>query len=122
MSRIIRLAEMYHHPDSDTDDDAFTTTVAGAALVIPVTHLYVAKTTGGAEACTLADGKPGQVLILNLTVQAGAVTLTPATMTGFATIVLTAAGDTCVLLYVDDTVGWVILGLYGAAATPVVSV
>ena len=122
MSRIIRIAEMYHHEDASPGNDDLTTTVAGAALVIPVTHLYVAKTTGGAEACTLADGKPGQILILNLTVSAGAVTLTPATMTGFATIVLTAAGDACVLLYIDDTVGWIIIGLYGAAATPVVSV
>lgn len=122
MSRIIRIAEMYHHEDASPGNDDLTTTVAGAALVIPITHLYVAKTTGGAEACTLANGKPGQLLVLNLTAQSGAVTLTPATMTGFATVVLTANGDAVVLLYIDDTVGWIIIGLYGAAATPVVSV
>jgi hypothetical protein len=43
-------------------------------------------------------------------------------MTGFATVVLTAAGDFVTLLYVDDTIGWIILGMGGAAATPVVSV
>ena len=122
MSQIIRFSDVYHNPDSDVDDVAFTTTCAGAVLVIPITHLYVAKTTGGAEACTLANGKPGQLLVLNLTAQSGAVTLTPATMTGFATVVLTANGDAVVLLYIDDTVGWIILGLYGAAATPLVSV
>ena len=121
MSRIIRLAEMYHHPDSDTDDDALTTTVAGAVLAIPVTHAYVAKTTGGAEALTLANGKPGQILQITLVAQSGTGTITPATMTGFATIVLTAVGDFCTLLYVDDTVGWMLLGMGGAAATPVVS-
>lgn len=122
MSRIIRLSDVYHNPDSDVDDDAFTTTCAGTVLVIPITHLYVAKTTSAGEACTLANGKPGQLLVLNLTAQSGAVTLTPATMTGFATVVLTANGDAVVLLYIDDTVGWIILGLYGAAATPLVSV
>jgi hypothetical protein len=43
-------------------------------------------------------------------------------MTGFATVVLTAAGDFVTLFYVDDTIGWIILGMGGAAATPVVSV
>jgi hypothetical protein len=121
MSRIFRIAEMYHQQDSDATDD-LTIAVAGATLAIPVTHAYVAKTTGGAEALTLADGKPGQILVINLTATGGAGTITPSTCTGFATIVLTAAGDFVTLLYVNDTVGWIILGMGGAANTPVVSV
>ena len=121
MSRIIRIAEMYHHEDASPGNDDLTTTVAGGVLVIPVTHLYVAKTTSGAEACTLANGKPGQILQLTLIVSAGAVTLTPATLTGYVTIVLTAQSDFVTLLYVDDTIGWIILGMGGAAATPLVS-
>jgi len=121
MSRIFRIAEMYHQQDSDATDD-LSVTVAGATLAIPVTHAIVLKTTGGAEALTLANGTPGQILQIVLVAQSGAGTLTPTTMTGFATVVLTAAGDFVTLFYVDDTIGWIILGMGGAAATPVVSV
>ena len=120
MSRIFRIAEMYHQQDSDATDD-LSVAVAGATLAIPVTHGIVLKTTGGAEALTLADGKPGQMLLIVLAVSGGAGTITPTTMTGFATIVLTAQSDFCCLLYVNDTIGWVILGMGGAAATPLVS-
>lgn len=95
--------------------------VAADALVIPVTHPYVAKTTGAdAEALTLADGSPGQVLIVNLTVDGnGDGTLTPATATGWATIVFADAGDQATLFFVDDTIGWVIIGAKGKSAPPV---
>jgi hypothetical protein len=102
-------------------NEANTVAVAADALVIPTTHPYVAKTTGGdAEALTLADGEAGQVLIINLTVDGnGDGTLTPATATGWATIVFADALDQATLLYVDDIVGWVIIGAKGAAGPPV---
>lgn len=98
--------------------------VAADVLAIPLTHPYVAKTTGAdAEALILADGEPGQVMVINLTTDGGGTgTLTPATSTGFATIVFADAGDQAVLLYVDDTVGWIILGLSGVAAPPAITV
>ena len=96
--------------------------VAGAALVIPVTHNYVAKTTGGVEALTLANGKPGQILTIALVATGGNGTLTPATVSGFATIVFTAAGDNATLKYIDDTVGWVMVGTAGVLAPPVLTV
>lgn len=98
--------------------------VAAAALVIPVTHNYVAKTTGaGAEALTLANGKPGQVITIALVVDGGGTgTLTPATVSGFATVVLADAGDNVTLKFVDTTVGWVVVGAAGAAAAPVITV
>ena len=98
--------------------------VAADALVIPVTHPYVEKTTGAdAEALTLADGSPGQVLIVNLTVDGnGDGTLTPATATGWATIVFADAGDQATLFFVDETIGWVIIGAKGVAAPPVTTV
>ena len=123
MSRVIRIGEIYHQQDSDATDDLTTTSIADA-LAIPVTHAYVIKTTGGdAEALTLANGKPSQVLIINLTTDGGGDgTLTPVTATGWATIVFADAGDQAVLMYVDDTIGWVILGLSGAAAPPAMTV
>jgi hypothetical protein len=120
MSRVIRIGEIYHQQDSDKTDDLIVA-VAADALAIPVTHAYVAKTTGAdAEALTLAEGKPGQVLIVNLVVDGnGDGTLTPVTATGWATIVFADASDQATLLYVDDTIGWVILGAKGKAAPPV---
>jgi len=94
--------------------------VAADALAIPVTHRIVLKTTGAdAEALTLADGTPGQTLTVVLVVDGvGTGTLTPATATGWATIVFADAGDAATLRYVDDTVGWIIESLYGLAAQP----
>jgi len=97
--------------------------VGADTLAIPVTKAAVSKTTGAdAEALTLANGVPSQVLVITLAVDGGGDgTLTPTTKTGFATIVFADAGDTVSLLYVDDTVGWVILGLSGLTANPVVT-
>lgn len=101
-----------------------STTVAADVLAIPVTHAIVQKTTGAdAEALTLANGKQGQILtIVLVTDGGGAGTLTPTTKTGFATIVFADAGDRAVLLYVNDTIGWIILGLSGVSAPPVTTV
>lgn len=98
--------------------------VAADALAIPVTHRHVSKTTGAdAEALTLADGVAGQLLTIDLVVDGnGAGTLTPTTMTGFATIVLDDAGDQVTLQYIDDSVGWVIVGAAGVAAPPVITI
>jgi len=97
--------------------------VAADILAIPVTHSVVEKTTGGdAEALTLADGVPGQELTITLVADGGGSgTLTPTTMTGFATIVFADAKDTATLKYIDDTVGWIVLGATGVAAPPVIS-
>lgn len=119
MSKVLQVAELYHQNDSDLTDDKVVT-VAADVLPIPVTHAIVQKTTGGdAEALTLADGVPGQILVINLAVDGGgAGTLTPTTATGWATIVFADALDQAILLYVDDTLGWIILGLSGAAGPP----
>ena len=98
-----------------------TTTCASGVLAIPTTHRYVAKTTGGAESLTLANGLPGQEITISLTTDGGDGTLTPATCTGFATIVFADVKDTATLLFVDNTVGWILIGYYGTAAPPVVS-
>jgi hypothetical protein len=123
MSRIFRVQDLYRQQDSDATED-LTTTVAADVLPIPVTHAYVAKTTGGdAEALTLADGEPSQVLIINLVTDGGgAGTLTPATATGWTTIVFADAGDQAVLLYVDDVIGWIILSATGVAGPPAIAI
>jgi hypothetical protein len=102
---------------------AGSTTVAADVLAIPVTHQYVAKTTGAdAEALTLADGTPGQFLTVELTTDGGGDgTMTPTTKTGFAAVVFADAGDVVTLRFVDSTVGWILIGAFGATAQPAVT-
>lgn len=95
--------------------------VAGGVLAIPVTHRVVQKTTGGAEALTLANGTPGQKLTIILVADDGDGTLTPATKTGWATCVFADAKDTLHLEYLDDTLGWIVTGYNGTAAPPVLT-
>lgn len=122
MSRVIRFAEIYHQNDSDRTDDLTLELDLGGPGAVPVTHGYVAMTVDGADAYTLADGKPSQLLILNCVTQSvGAATLTPATATGFSTIVFADAGDQAVLLYVDDVIGWIILATFGLTEQPTVT-
>jgi hypothetical protein len=81
MSRILQIGaqSLFHQNDADSTDD-ITTTVAADVLAIPVTHGYVAKTTGAdAEALTLADGYNGQILVINLTTDGGGDLPMPAT-------------------------------------------
>ena len=122
MSQIIQIGGLYHRRGAAAE--ALTTAVAADVLAIPVTHGYIAKTTGAdAEALTLADGDPGQVLVVNLTTDGGGDgTLTPVTATGWATIVFADAGDQATLLFIDDTIGWILLGAKGVAAPPATSV
>lgn len=105
-------------------DLAGSAAVAADVLAIPVTKRYVAKTTGAdAEALTLANGVAGQRLNIALVVDGGGTgTLTPTTCSGFATIVFADAGDIVDLEYVDDTVGWILVGSAGVAAPPVITV
>jgi len=100
-----------------------TIEVAADVLAIPVTHARVSKTTGGnAEALTLANGLPGQVLTIALDTDGGGTgTLTPTTCSGFVSIAFADVGDHATLRYVDDTIGWVIMGASGAAAPPVIA-
>lgn len=115
--------EIVHHALVTTYKEDLTVAMAAAALAVPVTHPIVLKTTGaGAEALTLANGIPGQTLIVNLVTDGGGDgTLTPANATGFTNVVLADAGDQVVLLYIDDTVGWVLISATGAAGPPVIT-
>lgn len=123
MAKATKL-EFLHHALKTTVPQSPITTIAADVLVIPVSNSYVQKTTGGdAEALTLANGLPGQLLVIELATDGGGDgTLTPAKATGWATIVFADAGDRAVLMYVDDTVGWIIIGLSGVAAPPVTTV
>jgi hypothetical protein len=96
--------------------------VLGNALVIPITHRTVNKTTDvDAEALSLADGAfLGQRLNINLIADGGGDgTLTPTTASGFATIVFADAGDFAELEW--TTAGWRLIGVGGLTAQPTVT-
>ena len=109
--------------DNTANDITGSVTVAADELAIPVTNRIVVKTTGAdAEALTLASGVAGQRLTITLGTDGGGTgTLTPATATGFVSVALADAGDTVSLEYVDDTVGWILVGAWGATAQPAVT-
>ena len=118
------LVEFLHRDLIPSQGSSPVKAVAADTLAIPITHPIVSKTTGGdAEALTLANGSEGQMLVIILATDGGGDgTLTPVTATGWATIVFADAGDRAVLYYVDDTVGWIILGLSGVSGPPVTTV
>jgi hypothetical protein len=86
-------------------------TRSGAGAV-PITSGTVRLTTTGADALTLANGVNGQILTIVMVVDGGDGTLTPTTMTGFATITFDDVGDAVVLQYFT-TLGWMIISNYG---------
>jgi hypothetical protein len=86
------------------------TTKSAANGDIPLTHAVVQITTGAASAYDLQDGFQGQMLTMVVTTDGGEGTVTPATSTGWATAVFTDDIDTLTVLFVNDVVGWVVIG------------
>lgn len=85
------------------------------------THRSVNKTTGGAEALTLADGAfLGQRLNVNLVVDGGDGTLTPTTASGWTSVVLAEKGQGVELEW--TTAGWRFLGFSYVTNKPLVAV
>ena len=82
-----------------------------------LTDTLTAVTSTGADAVTLANGTVGQIKIICLVVDSGTMTLTPATASGYTTIVFADAGDTVTLLWVGVT-GWAIIGQGGLTTGP----
>lgn len=93
------------------------------AGAIDVVSYYTAWTTTGAEAGTLADGlRVGQVKKVQLIVDGGDGTLTPATFADGTTITFADAGDYAVLVWTPD--GWTAIELGNdadGASAPVVA-
>jgi len=98
------------------------TTMTTADLAVPVTYGFVKKAISADSAFaagTLADGVPGQLLAIYITQDLGSVTytLTPDTSTHIQYIAFADVGDIAVLLYIDDTVGWVLVNHTGLTVT-----
>ena len=63
------------------------------------------------SAGTLADGYPGQMLTIHITIvtASGTFVLTPTTKTGFDALTFDAAKDEATLLFVNTTTGWILV-------------
>ena len=88
--------------------------MATQTLAVSISYGYINKTIANDAAYTagtLEDGVPGQILIFHIQRNAGSETfvLTPDTSTEFESLSFNAAEDYAVLLYIDDTIGWVII-------------
>lgn len=68
---------------------------------------------------TFADGYPGQLLTLvaEPASDTGTLTITATTKLGWTSIAMDTVSDTVTLLYVDDTIGWVIAAAQGVTIT-----
>ena len=93
-----------------------TSAMVSGSTAIPVSVSLVQKYIGTTQAGTLANGLKGQVLKIIVTTNDAAYvyTVTPTTKTGYSTFALDTVGDFVTLLYVDDTIGWIIIGQNGA--------
>lgn len=83
-----------------------------------VPYAYVRKFLGaGAEATTLPNGTPGQVLNLTVVTSVGGVwTITPTQSMLVTSFTMTAVDDSITLLYLNDVLGWMVLGAEGSTA------
>ncbi len=90
------------------------TSLATSVTTIPTGYSLVRKAISNDPAFatgTLANGTPGQILTIFITSvdSGGTFTLTPATKTGFTTLTFNAALDSATLLFVDNTIGWIVI-------------
>lgn len=92
-------------------------TMASGVVAISPSYAFTNKAIGSTvgEAGTLANGTKGQILKIYIISRAGSGTyiLTPTTKSGFSTLTFDAAAEEATLLYLNDTLGWIILGSNG---------
>jgi len=96
----------------DTKTQVLATTTDTCEIDYPLVKLD--SSAGAVTTLTVPDGKPGQILVLQ-SIDANNIDVIPTTSFGFTTIALDVIGDTCVLLWANDTAGWIILSLFGVA-------
>jgi hypothetical protein len=94
----------------ETSVSGVSTMVSGSTT-IPVAYTTVHKVIGSTSTGTLADGKVGQIMYIDISSDTGGYTwtVTPTTKTNFTSIAFTGASSFAVLMFTDPTVGWIII-------------
>ncbi len=91
--------------------------MAGGDTTISYDYGIWVKTASGDETLTLTDGTAGDIVQIQYAIGAkGRVTITADTKTGWSTAYLSWPGNSVTFWYVDDTVGWIVLGTAGSDA------
>ena len=101
----------------DYDGDTITQVLAATEDTIVLTHPVVKldSSAGAVTTLTLPNGEPGQILVLQ-SIDDADMDVTPATAFGWSALKLAENGDMAVLMYANDTAGWIILSLIGDVA------
>lgn len=84
------------------------TVVATTGALNLAADLVLFDTTAGASTCTLADGAPGQRIVLKMQVDGGDQVCTPANLFDGTTITLDDVGDSVELIF--DGTNWNVIG------------
>ncbi len=95
-----------------SDADVLAQVLAATTDTCKLTHPMVnANSAAGAVTTfTVPDGEPGQILIIR-SAHANDIEVVPTTATGWSACTLAIIGDTVVMLYANDTDGWILLSL-----------
>ena len=101
----------------DYDGDTVTQVLAATTDTCVLTHPFVKldSSAGAVTTLTLPNGEPGQILVLQ-SIDDNDIDLVPTTAHGWSALDLDDTGDQVVLMYVNDTAGWVILSIMGDVA------
>ena len=85
-------------------------TEVGTGLTALPSAYKAARVYMEAKTLTLANGIVGQVMLIEGYGATANLVLTATTKTGWTTITLDTEGDSATLLYLDNTLGWMIVG------------
>ena len=84
-----------------------------SSAAIPVTDALVLGTIAATDAWSLPNGEEGQILCVAIITDGGEATITPDTANAsWATVKLTSDRDGITFQYIDDTIGWMIIGTF----------
>lgn len=108
------------HKDGVTTNVSTESNLTSAALSYGVVKLVI----GSTRYVSIANGTPGQMITFIVTTAGGGTVYitddkkaSADTKTGWDDIALTELNDSVTLLYVNDTIGWIIVGQQGATVT-----
>lgn len=84
-------------------------TISTSFLITAISHASI-----GTSICSLANGTTGQIKIITATsISAGNISLSFTLKTGFTSISMTLTGNSITLVYVNSSIGWMIVSNYG---------
>ena len=89
-------------------------TMAAGDTTISYDYGIWSKTASGDETLTLTNGTAGDMIVIQYARgNGGNVTVVANTQTGWSTGYLNSVGDSITFQYIDDTVGWIVIGSAG---------